>query len=79
MPSARLFHLATHGILDDILRIGRAIALAPVCSDNGLLVTEEILDMNLYRVAFKGSRQQDLPEAGVAGGEKLLSLTATWY
>ena len=44
MSSARLIHLATHGLLDDRRGIGSAIALAPSGTDNGLLTAEEILD-----------------------------------
>ncbi|MBR8832903.1 MAG: CHAT domain-containing protein [Stigonema ocellatum SAG 48.90 = DSM 106950] len=56
MPSARIIHLATHGILDDYRGLGSAIALAPDPSPpsplkpgqiNGLLTAEEILDMKL--------------------------------
>ncbi|MBR8835333.1 MAG: CHAT domain-containing protein [Stigonema ocellatum SAG 48.90 = DSM 106950] len=53
MPQARIIHLATHGILDDIRGLGSAIALAPDSSPpkpgeiNGLLTAEEILDMKL--------------------------------
>ena len=47
MQTARLVHLATHGLLDDRRGIGSAIALAPSGSDNGLLTAEEILDLKL--------------------------------
>ncbi|MFB2983509.1 tetratricopeptide repeat protein [Microseira sp. BLCC-F43] len=47
MPSARIIHLATHGIFDDIRGLGSAIALAPSGNDNGLLTAEEILDLKL--------------------------------
>ncbi|MFB2980963.1 CHAT domain-containing protein [Microseira sp. BLCC-F43] len=47
MPSARIIHLATHGLLDDIRGLGSAIALAPSSNDNGLLTAEEILDLKL--------------------------------
>src|SRR5919199_3956458 len=54
MPKARIIHLATHGLLDDVRGIGSAIALAPDSSYkeeigkvNGLLTAEEILDMKL--------------------------------
>jgi CHAT domain-containing protein/Tfp pilus assembly protein PilF len=54
MPSARIIHLATHGLLDDYRGLGSAIALAPDASFtpkpgeiNGLLTAEEILDMKL--------------------------------
>lgn len=47
MPKARIIHLATHGLLDDIRGLGSAIALAPSGNDNGLLTAEEILDLKL--------------------------------
>lgn len=55
LPKARIIHLATHGLLDDIRGIGSAIALTPDSSltkggveeNNGLLTAEEILDLKL--------------------------------
>jgi CHAT domain-containing protein len=47
MGTARLIHLATHGLLDDQRGIGSAIALAPSGTDNGFLTAEEILDLKL--------------------------------
>ncbi len=56
MPKARLIHLATHGLLDDIRGIGSAIALAPdspssskqeLGAIDGLLTAEEIFDLKL--------------------------------
>lgn len=49
MPKARLIHLATHGLLDDIRQLGvpGAIALAPSTDDNGFLTAGEILEMKL--------------------------------
>jgi CHAT domain-containing protein len=60
LPKARIIHLATHGLLDDVRGIGSAIALAPdspssvpplsktgIGGVNGLLTAEEILDMKL--------------------------------
>jgi CHAT domain-containing protein/tetratricopeptide (TPR) repeat protein len=47
MPSARIIHLATHGLLDDVRGIGSAIALAPSGNDDGLLTAEQILDLKL--------------------------------
>ncbi|HEY9748350.1 MAG TPA: CHAT domain-containing protein, partial [Allocoleopsis sp.] len=47
MPQARLIHLATHGLLDDIQGLGSAIALTPSKTDDGLLTAAEILDMQL--------------------------------
>ncbi|BBD70199.1 TPR repeat-containing protein [Nostoc commune NIES-4072] len=47
MPSARIIHLATHGLLDDNRGLGSAIALAPSGNDNGLLTAEEILNLKL--------------------------------
>ncbi len=49
MPKARLIHLATHGLLDDIRQLGvpGAIALAPSDGDNGFLTAGEIYNMKL--------------------------------
>lgn len=49
LPKARLVHLATHGLLDDINKSGvpGAIALAPSSNDNGLLTSGEILELKL--------------------------------
>jgi filamentous hemagglutinin family protein len=49
MPQARLIHLATHGLLDDIQELGvpGAIALAPSKNDNGFLTSGEIFDLKL--------------------------------
>ena len=49
MPAARLVHLATHGLLDDIKELGvpGAIALAPSKEDDGFLTTGEILNLKL--------------------------------
>jgi CHAT domain-containing protein len=47
MPSARVIHLATHGILDEDRGIGSAIALAPSGNDDGLLTAEQLLEMKL--------------------------------
>jgi tetratricopeptide (TPR) repeat protein len=47
LPNARIIHLATHGLLDNIRGMGSAIALAPCGTDNGLLTAEEILELNL--------------------------------
>lgn len=50
MSSARLIHLATHGLLDDIRELGvpGAIALAPTEGiDNGFLTAGEILELKL--------------------------------
>jgi CHAT domain-containing protein len=47
MLSARIIHLATHGLLDDVKKLGipGAIVLAPENKDNGLLTTSEILGL----------------------------------
>jgi CHAT domain-containing protein len=47
LPQARIVHLATHGLLDDIKGLESAIALAPSGGDNGLLTAEEIFDLKL--------------------------------
>jgi filamentous hemagglutinin family protein len=49
LPNARLIHLATHGFLDDVNKLGLpgAIALAPSANDNGFLTSGEILNLKL--------------------------------
>ncbi len=47
MSKARIVHLATHGILDEIRGLRSAIALAPSANDDGLLTAEAILDLKL--------------------------------
>jgi CHAT domain-containing protein/Flp pilus assembly protein TadD len=49
MKTARIIHLATHGLLDDFKGLGvpGAIALAPSGNDNGLLTSSEILELKL--------------------------------
>lgn len=49
LPDARLVHLATHGLLDDIRELGvpGAIALAPSANDDGFLTAGEILKLKL--------------------------------
>ncbi|MFB2898510.1 CHAT domain-containing protein [Aerosakkonemataceae cyanobacterium BLCC-F50] len=47
MSTARIIHLATHGLLDDFRGLGSAIAFTPSGNDNGLLTAEEILDLKL--------------------------------
>jgi CHAT domain-containing protein len=53
MPQAKIIHLATHGLFDDLRGLGSAIALAPSFGrlalapsgkDDGLLTAEEILN-----------------------------------
>jgi CHAT domain-containing protein len=49
MAGARIIHLATHGLLDDVKKLGvpGAIVLAPSGKDDGLLTASEILDLKL--------------------------------
>lgn len=49
LPNARLVHLATHGLLDDIKQLGvpGAIALAPSNNDDGFLTAGEIINLKL--------------------------------
>lgn len=47
MSDARIIHLATHGLFDDVRGLDSAIALAPSDGDNGLLSAEQILDLKL--------------------------------
>lgn len=47
MPSARIIHLATHGLLDHYEGLGSAIALAPSAKDDGFLTAQELVEMKL--------------------------------
>ncbi len=49
LPSARLVHLATHGLLNEIRESGipGAVALAPSANDDGFLSAREILELKL--------------------------------
>ena len=49
LTTARIAHLATHGLLDDFKGFGvpGAIALTPEGNDNGLLTSSEIFDLKL--------------------------------
>ena len=49
ISNARLVHLATHGLLDDFTNSGipGAIALAPGNGEDGVLTSNEILDLQL--------------------------------
>ncbi|WP_427157360.1 CHAT domain-containing protein [Aliinostoc sp. HNIBRCY26] len=48
LSTARIIHLATHGLLDDPSQnIPTAIALAPTNNDDGLLTPKEILDLKI--------------------------------
>lgn len=45
LRSARLVHLATHGLLDETQGLESAIALAPSSQDDGLLTAAELLEL----------------------------------
>ncbi|MFQ3617017.1 MAG: CHAT domain-containing protein [Cyanobacteriota bacterium] len=49
MANARIIHLATHGLLDDVAGLGvpGALALAPSRDSDGLLTSNEILGLSL--------------------------------
>ncbi|ACC84966.1 CHAT domain-containing protein [Nostoc punctiforme] len=48
LSSAKIIHLATHGLLDDADKsIPSAIALAPTSNDDGLLTPAEIVDLKI--------------------------------
>ena len=47
MSGARIVHLATHGILDDVGGFFSSVALAPTSQDNGFLAAREILSLKL--------------------------------
>jgi len=80
LPQARLIHLATHGLLDDIRQLGvpGAIALAPSEGDNGFLTAGEILEMKLQAelvvVSACSSGQGKITGDGVIGLSRSLFL-----
>ncbi|WP_242057006.1 CHAT domain-containing tetratricopeptide repeat protein [Planktothrix sp. FACHB-1355] len=47
MPNARIIHLATHGLLDDMYGFQSSLALAPSGKDDGLLTVREIINLKL--------------------------------
>ncbi|MCL1469601.1 CHAT domain-containing protein [Argonema antarcticum] len=47
MSQARIIHLATHGILDDVGGVFSSLAFAPASGDNGFLNAREILALKL--------------------------------
>lgn len=47
MSNAKIIHLATHGLLDDLRGLGSAIAFTPSQGNDGFLTAEEILNLNL--------------------------------
>jgi CHAT domain-containing protein/Flp pilus assembly protein TadD len=48
LPTARIIHLATHGLVDDPNKgIPTAIALAPTANDDGLLTLAKIFDLKI--------------------------------
>ncbi|MCV3217490.1 CHAT domain-containing protein [Plectonema radiosum NIES-515] len=51
MPTARIIHLATHGLLDDAdeLKVPGAIALAPSGTDDGWLTATEIMNLKMLK------------------------------
>jgi CHAT domain-containing protein len=51
MPTARIIHLATHGLLDEAeeSKVPGAIALAPSQTDNGWLTATEIINLKMLK------------------------------
>jgi CHAT domain-containing protein len=49
LPNARLVHLATHGLLNDVKKVGvpGALAFTPSGNDDGFLTSSEILNLKL--------------------------------
>jgi CHAT domain-containing protein len=47
LSGARIVHLATHGILDDVFGTLSSVALAPTSQDNGFLKAREIISLKL--------------------------------
>ncbi|MBE9114547.1 CHAT domain-containing protein [Lusitaniella coriacea LEGE 07157] len=81
MPDAKLIHLATHGLLNEIVDLGLgapgAIALAPTPGvTDGLLTTEEILNLQLNAelvvLSACNTGQGDITGDGVIGLSRAL-------
>jgi CHAT domain-containing protein/tetratricopeptide (TPR) repeat protein len=47
LPAANIIHFATHGLLDDVRGMGSAIVLAPSNGDDGLLTSDQIMNLKL--------------------------------
>ncbi|MEO1590722.1 MAG: CHAT domain-containing tetratricopeptide repeat protein [Cyanobacteria bacterium J06632_22] len=47
LPTARIIHLATHGLLDPVYGFQSALAFAPGADEDGLLKTREIINLDL--------------------------------
>jgi hypothetical protein len=47
LSQARIIHLATHGILDDLRGVFSSLALAPTSQDRGFLTAREIISLKL--------------------------------
>ncbi len=75
MESANIIHLATHGLLQELAHLGLgvpgAMALATSTQDDGLLTSEEILDLNLQAelvvLSACNTGQGDITGDGVIG------------
>jgi CHAT domain-containing protein/uncharacterized protein HemY len=92
MLNARIIHLATHGLLNEVKRrdIPGAIALAPSGNDDGLLTSSEILDLKLNaelvvlsacntgRGTLTGDGVIGLSRALITAGVPSI-LTSLWY
>ncbi len=77
LPSARIIHLATHGLADDVRGLGSWIALAPSGKDNGLLTAEEILEeLNLNAELVVMSACQT--GKGRITGDGIIGLSRSW-
>ncbi|MEC4983338.1 MAG: CHAT domain-containing protein [Oscillatoria sp. PMC 1068.18] len=73
IESSRIVHIATHGLLEDVVGLGvpGALALAPSSEDRGFLTSSEILDLNLNAelvvLSACDTAQGDIKSDGVIG------------
>ncbi|AFY38360.1 Tetratricopeptide TPR_1 repeat-containing protein [[Leptolyngbya] sp. PCC 7376] len=73
ISSARIVHIATHGLLEDVAGLGTpgALALAPTETDLGYLTSNEILDLKLVAdlvvLSACDTAQGDIKSDGVIG------------
>ncbi|NET86773.1 MAG: CHAT domain-containing protein [Kamptonema sp. SIO1D9] len=73
IEASRIVHIATHGLLEDVVGLGvpGALALAPSSEDRGFLTSSEILDLNLNAelvvLSACDTGQGDIKSDGVIG------------
>ncbi len=76
LPTAKIVHLATHGLADDVQGLGSWIALAPSIKDNGLLTAEEIINLQLNAELVVMSACET--GKGKITGDGVIGLSRSW-